>query len=988
MAPAPYHSPPPPGKASSPGGNAFHMAGFDFTRNRDPMLGVNTLSNILQQRVFMPGGKNKNRGQRDSRLRFRVNLRIIMAAALHFGHFWGHEDFWIWVRRALYQFSSITKPEHLEDIVGIYCVAREEYCIAVSRGRYGHHQSDTDVPTPNIIAHLADQINRLPRCERSFVPKEDWEDRLSSWGRKLCDILFEEGCHNQQYRDGTCADELKDRPGPGPGLAARITTPSDRTDKYRPGTESPVLNLPKRPSFNSAPYNSEEFRSRTTGPEAFSTGPRTVTVDIRSAPTGPRSTSTSSTPTGPRTSSGDTELASTGLHIRGLSQKLNSASSTLSQSPGMEDRERDMKAHQDPSPRGISSKEFTPVEQGKSLKRPYDDAGDDGSAARAKRPAVDMTHASQPDTGLSKETPNEASNAEQHTVNINIVEDGHPCDPTPGEADARSTKCSTDAVAASEQSLDTRKPVVAVVGPNPPASVESGSDMVMRDALSDNTQLTTPPAEEDPDVKNEKSSTAGGISPCRVAVEMNSKINPKVGMTPKQAIDGDTVQELLVALERRQQMRFEKLEESMRTSQQQRDSDQAYIHKLEAKVDELEDLVVSYERVRSLKTSSLEEAVKNQEEQMGQHKTRIDSLTTSVSYNDKESQLVINASHAKHFEDIESQLKSLKGQQNSDADRIVVLEAEVDGLDTKLEAVDSTIKTRTADFEKAVKELQEFHGKEYLSQNRKIGDMKKQLLGIFREDQKAASQHFESTEATLKEVREQLDRRAPQGSLGNLEKNLGQAVEQLQGRASGIEGRVENAEKELGRIRSRLSQKTHAGSDTRNTENKTQDLQHVEDQICELREYVDHSVTMFTQANQTRMNQIEARVNDVQEKMTQRPVINVDTATAARLAEFESTLAEVKAQQRRSSAEAKKQPLSPSVSELESTHTPRGPSEAGSLQAVIGELEKVHSFMESSVLAMDAAGMPDTDEKYSVSDHAFALFEAIGYLKGSTKSNE
>jgi hypothetical protein len=808
------HSPNRTGESSP-----FHIPGFLFRNNEDPMRSVNPLQNTLLQRVFIPVRKNNGKPQPKipAPFRLRVNLRIILEAVLHFSRFWGHRDFWVNVRRLLVQFSEVTRPCHLGDIVNAYCTARD-VC------RNGHHRS---IDAPNRIAELADRINSLRICDAEDIHDGHWKIAFSSWSSKSRQVFFDLGIHYRQFNDGTCAPELlEDYPD------SRITSPGDASPRYE---------------------------SRNKSASGYATKP---------PPKG---------------------SASEGISIRGLSQKLNDVEVAFIKGSKTEDQHR---APQSAADKAFIKQDSEDPTSSLSLKRPHNDA-DNSSAPLAKRPAL----------GVKKASPQKL----------------HPKQP--------------DSTVATQEYLPVDKGL-PVISP--------GEGLKARSATAIKELETAPDASTGP------------------------------------------ILDLLYSLECRQ-ARLEQIESSMRDWKQKLDqkasSDQAYIQKLETRVDELQDLIVHLEK-EIAKSTSLDETVKAQGDQLGQQQTRIDDLKTIIeSQKDDGNQLVINASNTKRLETIEAQIKTLQSQQSSDTDRINVMEAQVDGMDTKvgdLEAglvtASDTVTKKTTDLEKTIKSMREAQDEESRFQKQKVEDLKRDLFENLTQDQNVSGYRFETVETNIKEFKDYKTR------IESLEKDLERAkgrickqapldrLELLEKDANQIVKELVSLEKKLEQAQSAQVQKPPIQLGAGNAD--------IEMQICDLREYIDLSTTMY----QKRMQTFQDQLNTMQQTQASPLPTQIDMATAVRLDALQGQLDRLQEQLDKSNGESRKQPLSPSVSDLDSVLVLGVPCDKASLEGTMGDLAKIQREMPAMLRSMEGSRALDNDKRF-----ANAIGEAISVMRDALK---
>ncbi|KAI0133481.1 hypothetical protein BJ170DRAFT_728867 [Xylariales sp. AK1849] len=174
MVPSDTESPPPPWRPRNFPSN-WHLVGFVFASGQDPMQSVQHVRTILQQRTYMPG--RRDRGKKDSFLRFETNLRVMLEAVYHFSAFWGQRDFWTRIREVL-GFHHNTSEENLQDIVARYCAGRRAL-----RNSWAskHHRPDHKPVAPCRIAGLADIIDSLSVQHTSPISHGAWSDRKTSW---------------------------------------------------------------------------------------------------------------------------------------------------------------------------------------------------------------------------------------------------------------------------------------------------------------------------------------------------------------------------------------------------------------------------------------------------------------------------------------------------------------------------------------------------------------------------------------------------------------------------------------------------------------------------------------------------------------------------------------------------------------------------------------------------------------------------------------
>ncbi|KAK8096216.1 hypothetical protein PG999_014238 [Apiospora kogelbergensis] len=222
----------------------WHLTGFTFY-NGDPMLSNRDVFKFLQKPSFLP--HHKSRGDVDSYLRFETNLRILFEAVVFFDDFWGLRGFWYKIRDLL-RLASVSS-DTLEETVKLYCEGRRDCRKKLSSVGGGKPLCR--------IAELADIVNGLRQGEHAPITQTEWDRRLNKWRSKLGWILNDQGVHNQQFNNGTCAPELLEHTSPNfiPTSPRADTQRRVRFDLRQPFSppRRPSLEEPRRPRDDEVP---------------------------------------------------------------------------------------------------------------------------------------------------------------------------------------------------------------------------------------------------------------------------------------------------------------------------------------------------------------------------------------------------------------------------------------------------------------------------------------------------------------------------------------------------------------------------------------------------------------------------------------------------------------------------------------------------------------------------------------------------------------
>ncbi|KAI1866830.1 uncharacterized protein JN550_007377 [Neoarthrinium moseri] len=239
---------------------------------------------------------------------------------------------------------------------------------------------------------------------------------------------------------------------------------------------------------------------------------------------------------------------------------------------------------------------------------------------------------------------------------------------------------------------------------------------------------------------------------------------------------------------------------------------------------------------------------------------------------------------------------------------------------------------------------------------------------------KISDKRFETVEKTVKELKSQLGQNAMKKRMDTLESDLKGAMAKILQQAS--KERVDGIETLVNELKTEITNYMSQDQTSRASDSVTAEL-------CDVRDYVDRSLTMTSMANQKRLLEFQEVLDGMQDKLTQRSEnTSHNAAIESQLADLGKQLDEL----RERSAfrnETPRRLLSPSISDLESLTGQ--PETKTFLDGVVSEMRKLRGVLKNRIQDLDASGAPDDDKKLAISDISYELAKVIRYTNKLTK---
>jgi chromosome segregation ATPase len=305
---------------------------------------------------------------------------------------------------------------------------------------------------------------------------------------------------------------------------------------------------------------------------------------------------------------------------------------------------------------------------------------------------------------------------------------------------------------------------------------------------------------------------------------------------------------------------------------------------------------------------------------------------------------------------------------NTHKERISVLTSQMETLQNRIDqytAQSSTDRERVDQLSLRVRNLKE-HGTSVCSETSRISGLEETLSALNNQIRsKASAKQIESLEISMKEFRADSTGGAVQKQLKDITTAVGSLESHLSEFAS--EERVHKLEAAMHHMTKSLPQDSSTISEQ------------INNQLREMREYVDHTLEMAKVATQKRLDRFQDQMlngpspqishpSPISASDHARDVFDVDLITRAY-----RQLEGLCVQRRHRSEDPLSMQLSTSPpSSLESLVEP--PRESKEILAwAVSTLKQVRGVMRSKILEMDAAGEKDDEKKLCISDVSYEL---------------
>lgn len=316
----------------------------------------------------------------------------------------------------------------------------------------------------------------------------------------------------------------------------------------------------------------------------------------------------------------------------------------------------------------------------------------------------------------------------------------------------------------------------------------------------------------------------------------------------------------------------------------------------------------------------------------------------------------------------------------------------IGGLATKLENVSTCVGQHSVQFSTHRKQMDEhFSNLEKLVdarqheslENKRISTIEATLKVLMETPiSKVPLKRVEALEKTVNDLHAQADADAIKKDVNNLATAIVSLEEHLQDRST--EERTKNLEAQVLDLKSQIPQGLENTSEL------------VQEELREVREYMDRSLEMANAASQMRLSRFQVQVGMIQKQIQAQSQPNEQLSTPinpvsddaaiqrdARLTELQDQMKELREQlHRMSEASMNTRPLSPSISDLESiAGQPSDPKDF--YLSVRATLRRYRAMMRGKIRELDSAayGAVDEETKLSIAELAYDLGEVLKTTK-------
>ncbi|ETS77893.1 hypothetical protein PFICI_09955 [Pestalotiopsis fici W106-1] len=1005
-------------KGAYGGADTWLLEGFAF--DRCPMTSNRLYCAVLTQGTFLP----PNIPMRPlAQLRFRTNIRIIFEAVGHFLEFWNGENFWTRIRATL-GYDQKTTEQHLRDIVLAYLRGRRSYLR--NRGLAVRPTTRLEKLADKVNEHI-DHGEREYTGFRGFISTRNWEEYMYKWETRLQQVSYDLGILEKQFASGDCAPELR-RYAPAQSLASRISAPPSEGQSpgnrhhdakiRRSRSPSPSQRKTETTSLSSTTHSlpqkprvqSPERRIESSQPE-FSTR-----VDLPSKPSRP------SWP-GDKYSagSGSQEFTTTSVNNQGTNKHSGgtSASGTTSNPPvqakgqGQESRKRSLSetVHEANVPRKRVATEPGPTAR---------DAEQAGETTAVHEPARESDEKFKEFAGQQPSDERDLLKGEPPAVS----------DPTK----TTSSKIEESGVAATHEPFKSASSTA--VDKSAKTLAQKGSSI--HDSGDESTLAIR---ELIISLETRQSHLEEMEASMRAWQEQFTKNLTSESQTRIQKLE-TRVQSLTTQLEQSEQQRVANMNLLVQTLESNNKRTSSQVEIWEKRTDLLANELANDSRTTKAKLSDLEAGV-SAIKASGQTEQIIEMHADIMSLNVRMNEIP----DPRQFNELKTHLHSLEGRVKAQITAWQVQHKTANDLTQNLEERHAELRTdvtkRTEEFESALKKLQsqdtnqtpgpdsvrklrtefeEFrnkHSKKSTAALKKRVDDLSHELGLA---QRSITEQTDLLYRTQQDVLnlaievEKLDRERNnipanvsqeslpasdnQSKLQVFSKRLG-SIEEKVGSESGqdtIQAQLNELRSAIGALEEHLRenisvdrvQKLEAAvEEMKETlpETSSTDMNSVDMQLCQVRQYMDHGLEMTKAIVKKRLDDFQAQINKIpsvaRADQLATPISPQHNAPFSfrddQLVTLQRQIDEVREALRSkredsisSRLSASSRPSSSVLSDLQSliaqSHQPKAV-----LELALGILKTTKKGIRQSILSMDAAGEVDDDQKMRVTDVSFEL---------------